>query len=170
VAGLHASTEVSAGHVVMKPLEDVTEADGRELVVALVNPGQLSAIGTMTDFSRAGGEPAIAPFGGTCQPIVCGCKGARRAGPSCVIVFFDIAQRRRVPRMTLSFTVPRVPADGGRRRRQLPGAGGTGAGCAALLRTSVAVRPAHGCRPEADTVATKTAVSGDRRGASRPVG
>ncbi len=90
----------------MKPLEDVTEADDPTLVVFLVNPDQLSALIIMTDFSRAGGEPAIAPFGGACQSILYGYEEAKREVPRGVIGHFDISQRHRTSRETLSFTVP----------------------------------------------------------------
>jgi len=99
-------TEVPTEYVVMKPLEAITDADAPELVVFLVNPDQLSALIIMTDFSRAGGEPAIAPFGGACQSVIYGYEEAKRDVPRGVIGFFDIAQRHRVPRDTLSFTVP----------------------------------------------------------------
>jgi uncharacterized protein (DUF169 family) len=99
-------TEVPAEYVVMKPLEQITDADAPELVLFLVNADQLSALIVMTDFSRGTGEPAIAPFGGACQSIVYGYAEAKRDVPRGVIGFFDIAQRKRVSRETLSLTVP----------------------------------------------------------------
>lgn len=99
-------TEVPTEHVVMKPLASVTEADSPTLVVFLVSPDQLAALVVMTDFSRGSAEPAIAPFGGACQSIIYGYAEAARDVPRGVVGFFDIAQRHRVPRDTLSYTVP----------------------------------------------------------------
>lgn len=99
-------TEVPTEYVVMKPLGDIADADGPELVVFLVNADQLSALIVMTDFSRGSGDPAIAPFGGACQSIIYGYEEAKRDAPRGVVGFFDIAQRHRVSRETLSFTVP----------------------------------------------------------------
>jgi uncharacterized protein (DUF169 family) len=99
-------TDVPTEYVVMRPLEDVGEAERPELVVFLVNPDQLSALVFLTDFSRGSGEPAIAPFGGACQSIIFGYAEAKREVPRGVVGFFDIAQRSRVPRDTLSYTVP----------------------------------------------------------------
>ncbi len=99
-------TEVPTEYVVMKPLERISGSDAPELVVFLVNPDQLSALIVMTDFSRGSGEPAIAAFGGACQSVLVGYAEARREVPRGVVGFFDIAQRTRVPRDILSFTVP----------------------------------------------------------------
>ena len=52
----------------------------------------------MTDFSSGRGEPAIAPYGGSCQSVFYGYAKAQRDAPGGVVGFFDIAQRSRVPR------------------------------------------------------------------------
>lgn len=98
--------EIPTRYLVMKPLESVVEADAPHLVVFLVNPDRLSALITLTDFSREGGEPAVAPFGGACQSILFGLAEAEREVPRGVLGFFDLAQRGRVPRDLLSYTVP----------------------------------------------------------------
>jgi uncharacterized protein (DUF169 family) len=99
-------TEFPTEYVVMKPLEQVTEADNPELVTFLVNADQLSALIVMTGFSRGDAEPPIAPFGGACQSTLFAYAEARREAPRGVLGFFDIAQRRRVSRELLSYTVP----------------------------------------------------------------
>ena len=99
-------SEVPTEYVVMKPLESLAEAETPELIVFLVNPDQLSALIVMTDYSRGSGEPAIAPFGGACWAVLFGYEEAKRDVPRGVVGFFDIAQRHRVPRDILSFTVP----------------------------------------------------------------
>ncbi len=99
-------TEVPTAYVVMKPLEALGEDESPALVVFLVNADQLSALVFLSEYSRASGEPAIAPFGGACQSIMFGYAEAKREVPRGVIGFFDIAQRHRVSSGTLSFTVP----------------------------------------------------------------
>ena len=84
----------------------ITEADTPDLIVFLANPDQLSALIVMTDFSRGARDPAIAPFGGACQSIIYGYAEAKREVPRGVLGLFDIAQRKRTPRDTLSYTVP----------------------------------------------------------------
>jgi uncharacterized protein (DUF169 family) len=98
--------EVPTKYVVMKPLEVVAEAETPELVVLLVNADQLSALIFLTDYSRASGESSIAPFGGACWSVLYGHVEAKRDVPRGVVGFFDIAQRHRVPRDTLSYTMP----------------------------------------------------------------
>jgi len=99
-------TEVATEYVVMKPLEQVAEPDAPELVAFLVNADQLSALIVMTGFARGAAEPPIAPFGGACQSVLYGYAEAKRGLPRGVIGFFDIAQRKRVSRELLSYTVP----------------------------------------------------------------
>ena len=99
-------TEVPAEYVVLKPLEKVTEDERPEVVHFLVNPDQLSALVTMTDYQRGAGDSVIAGFAAACQPILFAFDEAKRERPRGVIGFFDISQRMRVDRETLSFTVP----------------------------------------------------------------
>lgn len=98
--------DVPTEYVVMKPLDEVTAADQPELVTFLVNGDQLSALIVMSGFARGGAEPPIAPFAGACQSVLYGYAEARRGAPRGVIGFFDIAQRKRVTREQLSYTVP----------------------------------------------------------------
>jgi uncharacterized protein (DUF169 family) len=98
--------DVPTEYVVMKPLEIIGEAETPHLVIFLVNPDQLSALIVMTDYSRGSGEASLAPFGGACWGVLYGYAEAQRDVPRGVVGFFDIAQRHRVPRDTLSYTVP----------------------------------------------------------------
>ena len=99
-------TEVAAEYVVLKPLEQITEDERPEVVLFLVNPDQLSALVTMTDYQRGTGDSVIAGFAAACQPILFALNEAKRERPRGVIGFFDISQRMRVARDVLSFTVP----------------------------------------------------------------
>lgn len=99
-------TDVPTKYVVMKPLDEVAAGERPELVVFLVNADQLSALVVMADYQHGSGDSAVARFGGSCQSILFGFAEAQRERPRGVIGFFDIAQRTRVDRNTLSFTVP----------------------------------------------------------------
>ena len=99
-------TDIPTEFVVFKPLDQVVEGDDPALVVFFVNADQLSALVVMSDYARGSGAGAIAPFGGACQSVLYGYAEAQRESPRGVIGFFDIAQRNRVDRETLSFTVP----------------------------------------------------------------
>lgn len=99
-------TEVPTEYVVFKPLDQLAEGDDPTLVVFFVNADQLSALVTMSGYARGSGEGPIAPFGGACQTVLWGYAEAQREEPRGIIGFFDIAQRRRTDRETLSFTVP----------------------------------------------------------------
>jgi uncharacterized protein (DUF169 family) len=98
--------DVPTKYVVLKPLEHVSPDETPAVIVFLVNPDQLSALVVMADYRRGSGESAIARFGGACQSIVFAYAEAKRELPRGVIGFFDIAQRARVSRETLSFTAP----------------------------------------------------------------
>jgi len=97
--------EVPTEYVVFKPLE-LAEGGEPTLVIFLVNPDQLSALVVLAGYEHGRAENAIAPFGAACHSILYGYAEAEKDEPRGVIGFFDIAQRARVPRDVLSFTVP----------------------------------------------------------------
>jgi uncharacterized protein (DUF169 family) len=99
-------TDVPTEYVVMRPLDEVAEDEVPDVVVFFANADQLSALVVISDYRRGTGESAIARFGGACQSIVWGYDEAKRELPRGIIGFFDIAQRKRVDRDVLSFTVP----------------------------------------------------------------
>jgi len=99
-------SDVPTEFVVLEPLEQVSAEDEPALVIFLVNADQLSALAVMSDYARGSGESVIARFGGACQSILFGYAEAQRDEPRGIMGFFDIAQRSRVSRETLSFTAP----------------------------------------------------------------
>jgi uncharacterized protein (DUF169 family) len=99
-------TEVPTEYVVLKPLEQIADDEVPTLVVFLVNPDQLSALVVLADYPRGTGDSVVVRFGGACQSILFGYAEAQCNPPRGVIGFFDIAQRIRVDRELLSFTVP----------------------------------------------------------------
>jgi uncharacterized protein (DUF169 family) len=98
--------KVPTEYVVFKPLGQVTAGDPIALVLFLVNPDQLSALVTLAGFDTGAVETSVAPWGAACQSIVFALAEAERQAPRGVIGFFDISQRHRVDRETLSYTVP----------------------------------------------------------------
>ena len=98
--------DVPTEYVVMKPLHQVAQEERPEVIVFFVNADQLSALVFLTDFGRGSGESAIAPFGAACQSILYAYAEAEREVPRGVIGFFDISQRHRVDRDTLTYTLP----------------------------------------------------------------
>jgi uncharacterized protein (DUF169 family) len=98
--------DIPAEYVVFKPLERVEDGEEPSLVVFLVNADQLTALVVLADYQRGSGEAAVARFGAACQSILFAYAEAKREEPRGVIGFFDISQRTRVSRETLSFTVP----------------------------------------------------------------
>jgi hypothetical protein len=97
---------VSARYVVLTPLAQVSQEERVALVWWLVNADQLSALVTLAGFDSGATEPASAAWGAACQSIAFAYAEAEREQPRGVIGFFDISQRHRVERETLSFTAP----------------------------------------------------------------
>ena len=93
-------------YVLFKPLDQVTDGDDTAVVLFLVNADQLSALVTLADYGRGTNRSVSAPFGASCQSILFAYAEAESEHPKGVIGFFDIAQRNRVSKDTLSFTVP----------------------------------------------------------------
>ena len=98
--------DISTEFILFKPLERVTEGEQLSLVMMLVNADQLSALVTLAGFRRGAVENAICPWGAACQSIMFSLAEAEKETPRGVIGFFDISQRNRVGRDTLSFTMP----------------------------------------------------------------
>jgi hypothetical protein len=92
--------------VLFKPLDQLSDDDRSVAVVFLVNADQLSALVTLSDYGTGAGRGAIAPFGASCQSILFAYAEAESEQPRGIIGFLDISQRNRVPRDTMSFTVP----------------------------------------------------------------
>jgi hypothetical protein len=97
---------VPAEYVVFKPFAQASHDDPIALILLLVNPDQLSALVTLAGFDRGAVETSTAPWGAACQSIAYAYAEAERETPRGVIGFFDVSQRHRVERDTLSFTVP----------------------------------------------------------------
>lgn len=99
-------TDVPTDYVVFKPLEKVADDETPKLVIFFVNADQLSALVTLADYNRGANGSVAAPFGAACHSIIFGYKEDEEENPRGIIGFFDISQRKRIDRETLSFTVP----------------------------------------------------------------
>ena len=98
--------EIPARYLVAKPLAEVSEGESPALVWLLVNPDQMSAVVTQAGFRRGSVENVVAPWCAACQSILFAWGECERAQPRAVLGFFDISQRHRVERETLSLTLP----------------------------------------------------------------
>lgn len=98
--------QVPTEYVVMKPLPAVGEGDAVSLVFVLANADQLSALVTLAGFRTGEVHATVSPWGGACQSILFAYAESERDPPRGVIGFFDIAQRHRIDRDLLSFTMP----------------------------------------------------------------
>lgn len=85
-----------------RPTEEQVEA----LPISLINPDQLSALVTLSDYGRGSNTAVTAPFGASCQSILYAYAEGEKQEPRGVLGFFDISQRKRVQKDILSFTVP----------------------------------------------------------------
>jgi uncharacterized protein (DUF169 family) len=98
--------DIPTQYLAVKPLEQVAEHEEPALVWFLANADQLSALIFLCNYRRGDLEPVTAPWGAACQSILFALAELERERPRGVIGFFDISQRHRVDRDTLSFTVP----------------------------------------------------------------
>ncbi len=99
-------TETCEKYVVFRPLSQVDEAEPPALICMFANPDQLSALVIMSGFHRGEALNAIAPFSAACQSIALSYQEIGKQYPKAIIGFFDIAQRHRIPKELLSYTVP----------------------------------------------------------------
>ncbi len=97
---------IATEYLVLKPLAEANHDDPIALVWWLVNADQLSALVTLAGFDNGAIETASAAWGAACQSIAYAYAEADREQPRGVIGFFDVSQRHRIDRDTLSFTVP----------------------------------------------------------------
>jgi uncharacterized protein (DUF169 family) len=97
---------VPTEYVVFKPLLDVSPEESVSVIVMLVGPDQLSALVTLAGFRSGATNRVVARWGGACQSILFAHAEAEKDDPCGVIGLFDIAQRSKVERDVLSFTVP----------------------------------------------------------------
>ena len=98
--------DIPTEYLLFKPLGKTEEGEPVSLVIMMVNADQLSALVTLAGFRRGAIENAICPWGASCQSVMYALAEAEKETPRGVIGFFDISQRNRVSRDTLSFTVP----------------------------------------------------------------
>jgi uncharacterized protein (DUF169 family) len=98
--------DVPTQYVVFKPLDRVGDGEKVSLVIMFVNPDQLSALVTLAGFRTGDVNAVVSPWGAACQSILFAHAEAQRGSARGVIGLFDIAQRHKVDRETLSFTMP----------------------------------------------------------------
>ena len=93
-------------YIVIKPLEQLSDQEQPSLVVMFVNPDQLSALVTLAGFRSGAIHASVSPWGAACQSMLFAHAEAEKEHPAGVIGFFDISQRNKVDRETLTYTMP----------------------------------------------------------------
>lgn len=98
--------ETGKKYVVFRPLSKADDAETPDLVCMFANPDQISAFVIMSGFNRGEALNVLAPFAAACQSIVLAYQELGKERPKAIMGFFDLAQRYRIPRELLSFTIP----------------------------------------------------------------
>ena len=93
-------------YIILKPLAQISDNEKPSLVIMFVNPDQLSALVTLAGFRTGAIHTSVSPWGGACQSMLFARAEAEKGQPSGVIGFFDIAQRSKVDREMLTYTMP----------------------------------------------------------------
>ena len=99
--------DVPTEYVVFKPLEELLPNDKPEVVVFLANPDQISALVTLANYSRNGGDNVLVPWSAGCHSIcIIPLNEGKSDNPRGVIGLTDISARKQVNKDVLSFSVP----------------------------------------------------------------
>ena len=98
--------ETSKKYVVFKPLSEIDESLPPDIVCIFANPDQISVLVSLSGFNTGLSLNVIAPFGAACHSILFSYREIGKKNPKAILGFFDIAQRHRVPKDILTFTIP----------------------------------------------------------------
>lgn len=99
-------TKTSKKYVIFKPLSKVDETNPPNLICIFANPDQISALVILFGYNNGLTLNAIAPFGAACHSILFSYQEMDKENPKAILGFFDIAQRHRIPKDILTFTLP----------------------------------------------------------------
>jgi uncharacterized protein (DUF169 family) len=101
-------TLIPTKYVVFKPLEELDPVrETPQIVVMLASPDQLSALGVLANYGRAGMDAVISPFGAGCHTIcLIPYEESKKDQPRAVIGCMDISARRFLDSDILAFSVP----------------------------------------------------------------
>lgn len=98
---------VPTEYVVFKPLQELLPNEQPRVVIFLATPDQISALVTLANYSRSGGENVIVPWGAGCHSIcIIPLNEEKKDTPRGVIGLMDISARKQVDKDVLSFSVP----------------------------------------------------------------
>lgn len=84
----------------------VEEGETPDLVFIFANPDQLSVLVILSGYYRGKALNVIAPFASACQSILLAYQEMGKEFPNAIMGYFDISQRRNIPKELLSITVP----------------------------------------------------------------
>jgi uncharacterized protein (DUF169 family) len=99
--------DVPTEYVIFKPLEELLPNEKPEVIVFLSTPDQISALVTLANYARHGGDNVVIPWGAGCHSIgIIPLREGRSDNPRGVIGLIDISARKQVEKDILSFSVP----------------------------------------------------------------
>lgn len=99
--------DVPTDYVLFKPLEELVPDEKPEVIVFLAAPDQISALVTLANYARHGGDNVIVPWCAGCHSIgIIPFREGRSDHPRAVIGLTDISARKQVEKDILSFSVP----------------------------------------------------------------
>ena len=99
--------DVPTDYVLFKPLEELVPDEKPEVIVFLAAPDQISALLTLANYARHGGDNVIVPWCAGCHSIgIIPFREGRSDHPRAVIGLTDISARKQVEKDILSFSVP----------------------------------------------------------------
>ena len=99
--------DVPSEYVIFKPLEQVLPDEQPAVIIFLATPDQISALVTLANYGRHGGDNVIVPWGAGCHSIgIMPLQEGRSEKPRAVIGLTDVSARKQVDKDILSFSVP----------------------------------------------------------------
>lgn len=99
--------DVPTEYILFKPLDKLLPDDKPEVIVFLATPDQISALVTLANYGRHGGDNVIIPWGAGCHSIcIMPLQEGRSENPRAVIGLTDISARKQVDKDILSFSIP----------------------------------------------------------------
>lgn len=99
--------DVPAEYIIFKPLAELLPEEKPEVIVFLCTPDQISAMVTLANYGRHGGDNVIVPWGAGCHTIgIIPLNEGKSDNPRGVIGLTDITVRKQLDKDILSFSVP----------------------------------------------------------------
>jgi uncharacterized protein (DUF169 family) len=99
--------DVPTEYVIFKPLEEVLPDEKPEVIVFLSMADQISALVTLANYGRHGGDNVFVPWSAGCHSIcIIPLNEGKSDHPRGVIGLTDVSARKQVDKDLLSFSIP----------------------------------------------------------------